>query len=247
MPEILSGTVKKVFVEQGYGFLRPDGGGRDVFFHANDARRIVDLSGKPGFAGPDREVVPKAGDTILYELRTEDGRPKAAPWGLPGSAAPARLDYANAPTDALIAGKSANGNFPGVQLFLLEVRGQMTENDFRVFCAMTPDGEAFWLAWKEFCRSQSPRTDVEAIEFVLAEFERALPTLVGPRRCQQPATAKRFIVERGLPTGGVDERTLTLLYLEDPATMERLAPGICRGCNKPQCPNYAAFANRRRR
>ena len=35
-----------------------------------------------------------------------------------------------------------------------------------------------------------------------------------------------------------------LLFLEDPATMDRLAPGICHGCNVSECPHYAAFSRR---
>jgi len=43
---------------------------------------------------------------------------------------------------------------------------------------------------------------------------------------------------------GVDNRQLALLFLEDPATMDRLAPGICHGCNVSECPHYAAFSRR---
>ena len=31
----MQGSVSKVNLEKGYGFISPDGGGRDVFFHAS--------------------------------------------------------------------------------------------------------------------------------------------------------------------------------------------------------------------
>lgn len=243
MPEIQRGTVKRVFVQQGYGFIRPAGGGRDVFFHARDARKIVELSGKPGFAGPDTDVIPKEGDQIVYEVRNEDGRPKAAPWGIPGAAmTPVAFNYATAPIGDLIARKQ--GNCFALLAIIPQVIADMTEIEFRVFAALTPDGEALWTAFRTWQKAQPVESDPNFLDFVAAEFKRNRLKVIGPRQCVQPDPFRPTIVEAGIRGMAVNNEQLALLFLEDPIVMDRLASGICHGCNVSECPHYATFSRR---
>lgn len=50
------GKVKKIVLEKGYGFIKPDDGGADVFFHhtATSALQIEDLG---------------VGDNVTYEVQ----------------------------------------------------------------------------------------------------------------------------------------------------------------------------------
>jgi CspA family cold shock protein len=51
----ISGVVKKYFADRGYGFLCPDDGGQDLFFHASSLKA----------AGID---VPEVGDRFWYRV-----------------------------------------------------------------------------------------------------------------------------------------------------------------------------------
>jgi CspA family cold shock protein len=54
-PEIQTGAVTTYFEEKGFGFLRPDGGGKDIFFHISRLHQ-----------GQSTELVP--GARVAYDL-----------------------------------------------------------------------------------------------------------------------------------------------------------------------------------
>ena len=63
----MKGTIKKVITDKGFGFITPDGGGKDIFFHASnlgnsefDSLRegqVVEFSTGSGPKGPRAENV----------------------------------------------------------------------------------------------------------------------------------------------------------------------------------------------
>jgi CspA family cold shock protein len=55
----MRGTVKFFNPERGFGFLIPDGGGSDVFFHVTALRDVME---------------PKVGDRLAFDIET--GHPK---------------------------------------------------------------------------------------------------------------------------------------------------------------------------
>ena len=84
MPE--SGLIK-VYFNQGdrmYGFIQPDSRGPDLFFHVADWRPIVVNRAEAMFDTLNLTPIklqPSVGDKVLFErARSNDGRPKAAPW-----------------------------------------------------------------------------------------------------------------------------------------------------------------------
>ncbi|HMN95193.1 MAG TPA: cold shock domain-containing protein [Phycisphaerales bacterium] len=59
------GTVAKFFDDKGFGFITPEGGGRDVFVHYTD----IQMDGRRTL---------KPGQQVTFEIATGDKGPKAA-------------------------------------------------------------------------------------------------------------------------------------------------------------------------
>ncbi|OGC88583.1 cold-shock protein [Candidatus Adlerbacteria bacterium RIFOXYC1_FULL_48_26] len=59
-----TGTVKWFNSAKGYGFIQPEGGGKDVFIHISAVERA-------------RMTAPNEGQKINYEVVIERGRPAA--------------------------------------------------------------------------------------------------------------------------------------------------------------------------
>jgi CspA family cold shock protein len=61
----MQGTIAKVVTEKGFGFIKPEGKGKDLFFHASG------MADRPDFD----ELA--AGDVVTYDVDTEKDRPRA--------------------------------------------------------------------------------------------------------------------------------------------------------------------------
>lgn len=59
-----SGKVRRI-MDRGYGFITPDNGGKDLFFHANDVTQGVDFKGL------------QEGQAVQYEVKQGKKGPMA--------------------------------------------------------------------------------------------------------------------------------------------------------------------------
>ena len=66
-----SGTVKWFNPTKGYGFIRPDTGGKDVFVHLSAVEK-AGLSGLPEGAKVSYDIVPNRGKEAAENLRFHD-------------------------------------------------------------------------------------------------------------------------------------------------------------------------------
>jgi CspA family cold shock protein len=65
-----TGSVKMFSADRGYGFIKPDGGGADIFFHVSSVRKG---NGEP-----------EPGASVTFEVGVDErsGRPRATMVGL---------------------------------------------------------------------------------------------------------------------------------------------------------------------
>jgi cold shock protein len=68
--EVASGTVKWFNGQKGYGFIAPDGGGKDVFVHISAVEK-AGLDGLPDGAKVTFDIVPNCGKESAENLRVK--------------------------------------------------------------------------------------------------------------------------------------------------------------------------------
>ena len=84
MPE--TGVIKVYFNQKDrmYGFIQPDSGGPDLFFHVADWRPVLSFGAEAMFDTLNLipiKLQPSVGDKVQFErAKSNDGRSKAAPW-----------------------------------------------------------------------------------------------------------------------------------------------------------------------
>lgn len=245
MPQMQEGIVQRYFPDRGFGFIKRDGG-PDVFFHIKDAGKLVPRDGTFAFTRRDADVLPAVGARVLFELRPDGDREKAAPWGLPDAPAPvAEFNFATAPIGELAARK--RGDVFSLIACIQATRSTMSETLFRVFAALTPDGEELWKEYKVWHGTYKPvdgSPDPGFLGYVGYVLVHAPERMQGPRRCLYSNEVRSLAVMYGLAGKLVTNDDRIGLFLEDPAVMRRLAPSICGRCQKMECPNYLSFGNR---
>jgi len=62
----MRGTIKKLVMERGFGFIKPDGGGSDIFFHCSALPEKSDFDG-----------LQESQQVTFSEGEGKGGRPKA--------------------------------------------------------------------------------------------------------------------------------------------------------------------------
>jgi cold shock CspA family protein len=123
-----TGTACKWDVLKGWGFVKPDDGGADVFAHRND------LKFEPAFPGATVKSL-RSGEHVVFRLAYKDGRPQAieitgpdgaSVIGQPPPPPPAADDGAAAAADGAggRGGRGGRGRGRGLSFFSVELPGQ---------------------------------------------------------------------------------------------------------------------------
>ena len=63
----MTGTIKTLVVEKNFGFITPEDGSKDIFFHATSLT-----------AGPEEFKNLKQGDTVSFDVEESEKGPRAA-------------------------------------------------------------------------------------------------------------------------------------------------------------------------
>lgn len=81
MNDFKTGVVFHYNAQKRLGFIKPDGGGAQIWFNFGDGRGLAGTFGIKFLSSPTRMPEPKSGDRVVYHVGENYKGPKARPWG----------------------------------------------------------------------------------------------------------------------------------------------------------------------